>query len=61
MLAAGLRSFQRGTVSLCRSNDCEIRDCQTLRKIQLSKTQTGAARKWFDSDHAADFFSNFQL
>ena len=36
-------SFKRGTVSLCRSKSCEVKVHQTLRIIQLSKTQTRAA------------------
>ena len=35
MLTTGSRYFQRGAVSLCRSKNCKVMVCQTLRMIKI--------------------------
>ena len=49
MFVKGLRSFQRGTVGLCRSTGFKITSCQSWRMILSSRNPTQAALVWFDS------------
>ena len=55
------RSFQRGTVGLCRSTGCKVASCQSWRMILSSRNRTRAARVWFEVGRLAEFFSNLQL
>ena len=56
-----LRSFQIGTVVLCRSTGCKVKCCQSWRIILLSRNGTKATHSWFEVGWVADFFSNLQL
>ena len=61
MLTTRSRSFQRGTVSLCRSKGWKVVVRQSLRIIQLSWAWTWAAHVWFNTGQAAECFSYLQL
>ena len=61
MLMRGFKSFQRGTVDLCRSKGCKVKVHQTLRMILLSKYQTLAAFVRCLVGRLAEFFSSLQL
>ena len=56
-----LRSFQRGTVGLCRSTGCKVTSCQSWRMFLSSGNRTWAALEWFKAGQMAEFFSNLQL
>ena len=56
-----LRSFKKGTVSLCRSTGCKVTSFQSWRMILSSRNRTRAARVWFEVGRMAEFFSNLQL
>ena len=56
-----LRSFQRGTVDLCRSTGSKVTSCQSWRMILSSGNRTRAAHLWFEVGRKAEFFSNLQL
>ena len=61
MLMRGFKSFQRGTVDLCRSKGCKVKVHQTLRMILLSKYQTLAAHVRCLVGRVAGFYSSLQL
>ena len=42
MLTTGPRFFLKGILSFCLSKGCKVIDCQTLRMLQLSGTQSWA-------------------
>ena len=50
-----LKSFQRGTVGLCRSTGCKVTSCQSWWMIQLSRSWPRHT-DWFQK-----FFSNNSL
>ena len=56
-----LRSFQRGTVSLCRSTGFKITSCESWRMILLSGIQILAALVGLNQGQGLNFLSNLQL
>ena len=54
----GFRSFQKGTLGLCRSTGCKVTSCQSWRMILSSENRTWAA---LEMGRLAEFFSNLQL
>ena len=60
-LLGRLRSFQKGTVGLCRSIGCKVTSFQSWRMILLSKNRTQGALVWFDLGRGQNFMSNLQL
>ena len=61
MLTTRVRSFQRGTLGLCRSKDCKVTTCQSWRMILSSGNRTRAAHVLFEVGRMAEFFSNLHL
>ena len=56
-----LRSFQRGSVGLCRSTGFKVTSCQSWRMILSSRNRIQAALVWFDQGRRQNSLSNLQL
>ena len=56
MLTTGLRSYQRGTLSLCRSKGCKVTVRQTVRMLKNSGLEPWAELEWCDSGQEAEVF-----
>ena len=55
------RSFQRGTLGVCKSTGFKVTSCQSWRMILSSRNRTWAALMWFEVGRVAGFFSDPQL